>query len=199
MPNGSVLDGYSSQLYEPQQHGEHSFELAVEMHLVASKPLERAGAAELLHRACALGLEGVVATRAGSRYRGEQTDSWMKVRCIQSERLPVIGYVPARGNSIAALRLGRCEGKTLRYVGKAGTGFSSAQSVRGRLEPLMRRTVPKLRKKGIVWADFACAVGPAGRVAALDISGPMLAEGAARAKAAGIINIDWRQADPATA
>jgi SAM-dependent methyltransferase len=47
--------------------------------------------------------------------------------------------------------------------------------------------------------EFARAVGPAGRVAALDISGPMLAEGEARAKAAGIANVDWRQADPATA
>jgi ubiquinone/menaquinone biosynthesis C-methylase UbiE len=40
--------------------------------------------------------------------------------------------------------------------------------------------------------EFARAVGRTGRVAALDISGPMLAEGAARAKAAGIANIDWR-------
>ncbi len=47
--------------------------------------------------------------------------------------------------------------------------------------------------------DFARAVGPGGCVAALDISGPMLAEGEARAKAAGIANVEWRQADPATA
>lgn len=47
--------------------------------------------------------------------------------------------------------------------------------------------------------EFARAVGPSGRVAALDISGPMLAEGRARAGAAGITNIDWRQDDPATA
>jgi SAM-dependent methyltransferase len=47
--------------------------------------------------------------------------------------------------------------------------------------------------------DFARAVGPSGRVAALDISGPMLAEGEARAAAAGLANVDWRQADPATA
>jgi SAM-dependent methyltransferase len=46
--------------------------------------------------------------------------------------------------------------------------------------------------------EFARAVGPTGRVAALDISGPMLAEGEARAKAAGLSNISWRQADPAT-
>ena len=47
--------------------------------------------------------------------------------------------------------------------------------------------------------EFARAVGPAGRVAALDISGPMLAEAKARAKAAGITNVDWRQADAAMA
>ena len=47
--------------------------------------------------------------------------------------------------------------------------------------------------------EFARAVGPAGRVTALDISGPMLAEAEARARAAGIANVDWRQADAATA
>jgi SAM-dependent methyltransferase len=47
--------------------------------------------------------------------------------------------------------------------------------------------------------EFARAIGPAGRVAALDISGPMLAEGRRRAGDAGIANIDWLQADPATA
>jgi len=40
LPNGSALDGSASQFLEPQQHGEHSFELAVEMHLVTTKPLQ---------------------------------------------------------------------------------------------------------------------------------------------------------------
>jgi ubiquinone/menaquinone biosynthesis C-methylase UbiE len=47
--------------------------------------------------------------------------------------------------------------------------------------------------------DFARAVGAHGRVVGMDISGPMLAEGERRAKAARLANIDWRQADPATA
>ena len=47
--------------------------------------------------------------------------------------------------------------------------------------------------------EFARAVGPSGRVVGLDISEPMLAEGERRASAAGIANVDWRQADPATA
>jgi len=52
---------------------------------------------------------------------------------------------------------------------------------------------------GATTLEFARAVAPAGRVAALDISGPMLAEGKARAEAAGISNVDWQQADAATA
>jgi len=45
--------------------------------------------------------------------------------------------------------------------------------------------------------DFARAVGPTCRVAALDISGPMLAEAQARTAAAGIANVEWRQANAA--
>jgi len=47
--------------------------------------------------------------------------------------------------------------------------------------------------------EFARAVGTEGRVVGMDISGPMLAEGERRARAAGLANIDWRHADPATA
>jgi bifunctional non-homologous end joining protein LigD len=113
--------------------------------------------AELLQTACKIGLEGVVAKRASAPYRGERSENWIKVRCVKTERLAVIGYVPARGNSIAAIRLGRREGNALRYVGKAGTGFTerSAQSVRERLEPLIRRKPPVagLRKKDTVWVE----------------------------------------------
>jgi SAM-dependent methyltransferase len=47
--------------------------------------------------------------------------------------------------------------------------------------------------------EFARAVSANGHVVGMDISGPMLAAGEQRAKAAGLTNIDWRQADPATA
>lgn len=47
--------------------------------------------------------------------------------------------------------------------------------------------------------DFARAVGPNGAVEALDISGPMLTEAKNRARTAGVFNVNWRQADAATA
>ncbi len=52
---------------------------------------------------------------------------------------------------------------------------------------------------GAITLELARAVGPTGHVAAVDISAPMLAEGKARAEAAGIANVDWMQADAATA
>ena len=73
----------------------------------------------------------------------------------------------SEGNSIAALRLGRREGKKLVYAGKVGTGFSvrTAQTVRERLQPLVRTSAPlakPLVKKDTIWvepkleADIAC-------------------------------------------
>lgn len=47
--------------------------------------------------------------------------------------------------------------------------------------------------------DLARAVGPAGRVTALDISAPMLDEARTRAALCGMSNIEWLEADAATA
>jgi bifunctional non-homologous end joining protein LigD len=113
---------------------------------------------ELFDEARAMKLEGIVAKRASSPYRSARTDSWIKVKCLQTLTLPVIGFIPAGGGAIAALRLGRQEGNELVYAGKVGTGFSqkTAQTVRQRLEPLMRRTPPlakPLRKKDTIWVE----------------------------------------------
>jgi bifunctional non-homologous end joining protein LigD len=86
---------------------------------------------ELLFRhACELNLEGIVAKRIDAPYRSGRVQSWIKVKCVRRLALPIIGYVPQKGNSIAAIRLGRHDGRQLVYVGKAGTGFTvkSAQS-----------------------------------------------------------------------
>jgi bifunctional non-homologous end joining protein LigD len=112
----------------------------------------------LMQRACAMNLEGIVAKRADAPYRAGRVDIWQKIKCVQTLPFPIIGYVPARGTSLAALRLGRRDGEQLIYVGKAGTGFTakSASEVRKRLEPLMRKTPPTakpLRKKDTVWVE----------------------------------------------
>jgi bifunctional non-homologous end joining protein LigD len=121
----------------------------------------------LFEHACQMGLEGIVAKRADAPYRSGRVETWIKVKCLKAMRLAIVGYVPAKGNSIAALRLARREGDKLVYAGRVGTGFSvsTAQSVRERLEPLMRKTPPvshPLKRNDTTWveptveADIAC-------------------------------------------
>lgn len=103
-----------------------------------------------------LGLEGIVMKRASARYRSGRSDTWVKLKCVKTLRLTIIGFIPAGAHSIAALRLARRDGNTMVYVGKAGTGFNtrSAREIRTRLEPLRRVTaaVP-LRKNDTVWVE----------------------------------------------
>ena len=96
--------------------------------------------------------------RADAPYRSGRSDAWLKIKCSKVARFPIVGFVPAAGNSIAALRLGRREGEDLVYVGKAGTGFTdrSGQDVRARLKPLIRKSAAlakPLKKKDTIWVD----------------------------------------------
>ena len=58
-------------------------------------------------------------------------------RCCRSLDVLIGGWVPD-GTAVKALLLGVRDGSGLRYVGKAGTGFTQAQrrSLAGLLEPL---------------------------------------------------------------
>ena len=49
MPNGSALDRPLPQVLEAQQHGQHPFELAVEMDLKSTEPFQLTGVQRLLH------------------------------------------------------------------------------------------------------------------------------------------------------
>ena len=50
LPNGSALGRHWPQLFETEQHGERPFQLPVEMHLVASEPLQLVGIKGLTKR-----------------------------------------------------------------------------------------------------------------------------------------------------
>ena len=69
--------------------------------------------ARLFQHACDLGMEGLVAKRVDAPYRSGRVQSWIKVKCIRRLALPIIGFVPQKGNSIAAIRLGRHDGREL--------------------------------------------------------------------------------------
>lgn len=78
--------------------------------------------------ACKVGLEGVIGKRADRPYISGRTKDWVKVKCERRQELVVVGYTPPKGmrNGIGALLVGVRDGKSLRYAGKVGTGFSNA-------------------------------------------------------------------------
>ena len=80
---------------------------------------------QLLAAMCKAGLEGIVSKRADAAYRGKRTQAWLKVKCTQRAEYVIIGWTDstATKRGFGALLMAAREGKTLRYVGKVGTGF----------------------------------------------------------------------------
>ena len=76
---------------------------------------------------CEGGHEGVIAKRADSRYIGDRTDNWLKIKCSKRQEFVVGGYRPSdSGRGLASLILGTYENGKLVYRGRVGTGFTEA-------------------------------------------------------------------------
>ncbi len=82
---------------------------------------------QLFEHACKLGFEGIISKKADAPYRSERSDAWVKVKCVQRGKFPVVGFVKDP-TGVAALHLGRKVGRELIYVGKVGTGWSRTVS-----------------------------------------------------------------------
>ena len=91
----------------------------------------------MFERAGQLGLEGIVSKKPDVPYRSGRSEAWLKIKCIQTARFPIVGFIPGAGG-ISALHLARRKGKQLLYAGKVGTGFNQRTSaeIRRTLEPL---------------------------------------------------------------
>jgi bifunctional non-homologous end joining protein LigD len=94
-------------------------------------------------------LEGIVAKRLDSIYRpGLRSREWIKIKTVGRQELVVGGWTPGRGKrseSIGALLLGVYENdRTLRFVGRVGSGFSDSELERlsRLLAPLKRSSSP---------------------------------------------------------
>lgn len=73
--------------------------------LLYSEHFEANGAA-MLKQCQVLGFEGVVSKRADAPYRSGRGEQWIKVKCVQHARFPIIGFIKHPG-SVAALYLGK--------------------------------------------------------------------------------------------
>jgi len=123
--------------------------------LRVSEELDVPGA-ELLERACALGLEGIIAKRRSSPYRSGRGGEWQKIKCVLSETFLIIGYEPSTIalSGIGRLLLAARKGDGLAYVGGVGMGFTymAGTALRRQLEKLRTPKPPfPLKRKGAHW------------------------------------------------
>jgi bifunctional non-homologous end joining protein LigD len=106
---------------------------------------------KLLKSFCAAGFEGVVSKLANSRYVGARAGSWVKTKCIKRQEFVIAGWTPSdKSRAFRSLILGVHDGGTLRYAGKVGTGFDTAE-----LSRLMKTMSPLEQKAATVEAPRA--------------------------------------------
>lgn len=93
-----------------------------------------------------MGLEGIVAKKADSPYKGGRSKSWIKVRTVKVEDFVVVGWTEPKGSrgGFGALHIARYEGEDLVYSGSVGTGFTDSQldDIVERLERLEVKKCP---------------------------------------------------------
>ncbi|MBR1302166.1 non-homologous end-joining DNA ligase [Bradyrhizobium sp. AUGA SZCCT0042] len=112
---------------------------------------------EMFEHAAKLGWEGIVSKRADAPYRSERTEAWLKIKTVQKGKFPVIGFVKDP-TGVAALYLGKREGKELVYMGKVGTGWNRTTSsqIRKQLDtvvsPKSKLTRP-IKKPKATWVE----------------------------------------------
>jgi bifunctional non-homologous end joining protein LigD len=106
---------------------------------------------KLLKSFCAAGLEGVISKLATSKYVGARAGSWLKTKCIKRQEFVIVGWTPSdKSRAFRSLILAVQDGGKLRYAGKVGTGFDTAE-----LSRLMKIMVPLAQKAATVDAPRA--------------------------------------------
>jgi bifunctional non-homologous end joining protein LigD len=81
-----------------------------------------------------LGLEGIVAKRADSRYVPGRSPHWLKLRVDRTAELAVVGFTLPRESrrGFGALHLAAWDGSAFVYTGRVGSGFDDAELARVR-------------------------------------------------------------------
>ncbi|MFT6670701.1 non-homologous end-joining DNA ligase [Bradyrhizobium sp. OHSU_III] len=112
---------------------------------------------EMFEHAAKLNFEGIISKNAQAPYRSDRNEGWLKVKSVQKGKFPVIGFIKDP-TGVAALYLGKREGKDLVYMGKVGTGWSRTVSsqIRKQLDtvvsPKSKLTKP-IKKPKATWVE----------------------------------------------
>jgi bifunctional non-homologous end joining protein LigD len=91
-------------------------ENGIELPIIYSEHLIGDGQ-EMFEHAAKLNFEGIVSKNAQAPHRSDRNEGWLKIKTVQKGEFPVIGFVKDP-TGVAALYLGKREGKDLIYTGK---------------------------------------------------------------------------------
>jgi bifunctional non-homologous end joining protein LigD len=93
-----------------------------------------------------LGLEGIIAKKADSRYSARRSSNWLKIKADRTGDFVIVGYTQPKGSRafIGALQLAEFVEGRLCYVGRVGTGMDDAmlRELIELLSPDIRRDAP---------------------------------------------------------
>jgi bifunctional non-homologous end joining protein LigD len=89
-----------------------------------------------------MGLEGIVAKKSTSRYRGGRSGDWLKIKAERTGDFVIVGFTKPKGSRahLGALQLADLVNGTLVYAGRVGTGLSAGllKELHELLEPIVR-------------------------------------------------------------
>jgi bifunctional non-homologous end joining protein LigD len=116
---------------------------------------------EMFEHAAKLGWEGIISKRADAPYKSERGEAWLKIKSVHKGKFPVVGFVKDP-TGVAALYLGKQQGKELVYMGKVGTGWNRTTSskIRKQLDTVVspRSKLSKpIKKPKATWVNPAFA------------------------------------------
>ncbi len=118
---------------------------------------------EMFEHAAKLNWEGIISKRADASSRSERTEAWLKIKAVQKGKFLAVGFVrdPA---GVAALNLGKKEGKELVFMGKAGTGWNRATSsqIRKQLDTVVSpksKLAKPVRQPRATWVEPSFTAG----------------------------------------
>ncbi|HEX5024944.1 MAG TPA: non-homologous end-joining DNA ligase [Agriterribacter sp.] len=118
--------------------------LPVTHHIRYSEHVEKEGK-KLFRLVKARKMEGIMAKKKDSLYKpGYRTKDWLKIKFHRSQEAIIIGFTKPKGSRkhFGALLLAQYQGKKLKYIGHAGTGFSEKK-----LDEVMLQMKPLITPK----------------------------------------------------
>ena len=80
----------------------------------------------MLEKLSAMQMEGIVSKNVEAPHRSSRNESWLKIKCVQRAKFPIVGFVkdPA---GVAAPHVAKREGKDFVYVKSAPASIENHQ------------------------------------------------------------------------